>query len=71
LLQVKQIQWYRDYENVFKNDAISDDTWLKKIKRRDLLCNLCNHAARLLALEYEVFRSTSNSAKQDIAGHPP
>jgi hypothetical protein len=40
------------------NDVISD-TWLKKTKRCDLLCDLWNHATQLLALEYEAFRYTS------------
>jgi hypothetical protein len=71
LLQVKHFQWYRDYENAFTNDAISDDTWLKKTKRRGLLCgDLWNHAT-ISALERIFEAHLYNTAKQGMAGHPP
>jgi hypothetical protein len=44
LWQVEQIQWYCTSKKAVTKDAISD-TWMKKIKRCDLLCsNLWNHA---------------------------
>jgi hypothetical protein len=63
LLQVEQLQWYRDYENGFTNDAISDDTWLKKTKQRDFLCcDLWNHVT-ISALECSFEARLYNTAE--------
>jgi hypothetical protein len=61
LLQVEQLQWYCASKMAVTNHAISN-TWMKKTKRCDLLCDLWNHVT-ISALERSFEAHLYNTAE--------